>query len=72
MVLFCSYEMQPSEIMGRLLARLSRVNSQDISYRTLTDAQYQNFGEYYGMAGNLPIRYGINSLPRPKKFGPRR
>ena len=59
-VLFCSYEMQPSEIMGRLLARLSRVNSQDISYRTLTDAQYQRLGEYYGTAGNLPIRYGIN------------
>lgn len=59
-VLFCSYEMQPSEIMGRMLARLSRVNSQDISYRTLTDAQYQRLGEYYGMAGNLPIRYGIN------------
>ena len=59
-VLFCSYEMQPSEIMGRILARLSRVNSQDISYKTLTDAQRAKLVEYYSQAGSLPIRFGIN------------
>jgi len=59
-VLFCSYEMQPSEIMGRILARLSRVNSQDISYKTLTDAQRAKLVEYYGQAGSLPIRFGVN------------
>ena len=65
---FCSYEMQPKRNHGAA-AGGSRVNSQDISYRTLTDAQYQRLSEYYGMAGNLPIRYGIN-VPRPKKQSP--
>lgn len=60
-VLFCSYEMQPSEIMGRLMARLSRVNSQDISYRTLTEEQYMKLAEHYGKAGQLPIRFAINA-----------
>lgn len=59
-VLFCSYEMQPSEIMGRILARLSRVDSQDISYKTLTDAQMQRLSEQYAQAGSLSIRFGIN------------
>jgi replicative DNA helicase len=59
-VLFCSYEMQPSEIMGRILARLSKVNSQDISYRTLTNEQIERLGGYYATAGNLPIKFGIN------------
>jgi len=59
-VLFCSYEMQPSEIMGRILARLSRVNSQDISYKTLTDAQRAKLVQHYGQAGSLPIRFGVN------------
>ena len=59
-VLFCSYEMQPSEIMGRILARLSRVDSQDISYKTLTDAQMQRLSEQYDTAGKLPIRFGVN------------
>jgi len=59
-VLFCSYEMQPSEIMGRILARLSRVNSQDISYKTLTDAQRVKLVQHYGQAGSLPIRFGVN------------
>ena len=59
-VLFCSFEMQPSEIMGRVLARLSKVNSQDISYRTLTNEQIERLGGYYSTAGNLPIKFGIN------------
>ncbi len=59
-VLFCSYEMQPSEIMGRILARLSKVNSQAISYKTLTDKQMQKLGEYYTTAGRLPIQFGVN------------
>jgi len=59
-VLFCSYEMQPSEIMGRILARLSRVDSQDISYKTLTDAQMQRLSEQYDTASKLPIRFGVN------------
>lgn len=59
-VLFCSYEMQPSEIMGRILARLSKVDSQDISYKTLTGAQMQKLAEQYNKAGSLGIRFGIN------------
>ena len=59
-VLFCSYEMQPSEIMGRIMARLSRVNSQDISYKTLSREQLEKLGEHYATAGKLPIRFGVN------------
>lgn len=61
LVLFCSYEMQPSEIMGRLLARLSRVNSQDISYKTLSLEQYRRLTDYYATAGQLPIRFAVNA-----------
>lgn len=59
-VLFCSYEMQPSEIMGRVLSRMSRVNSQDISYKTLTNEQLVKLGEHYANAGKLPIKFGVN------------
>ena len=59
-VLFCSYEMNPSEIMGRVLARMSRVNSQDISYRTLTTDQFTRLAEQYDKAGRLPIQFGVN------------
>jgi len=59
-VLFCSYEMQPSEIMGRILARLSKVNSQDISYRTLNQQQMDKLVNQFDAAGKLPIRFGVN------------
>lgn len=59
-VLFCSYEMQPSEIMGRILARLSKVNSQDISYRTLNQQQMDKLVNQYNTASKLPIRFGVN------------
>ena len=65
-VLFCSYEMQPSEIMGRLLARMSRVNSQDISYKTLSNQQMQKLVEHYAQAGRLPIWFGINAATPEK------
>jgi replicative DNA helicase len=59
-VLFCSYEMQPSEIMGRILARLSKVNSPDISYRTLNQQQMDKLVNQYNTASKLPIRFGVN------------
>lgn len=65
-VLFCSYEMQPSEIMGRVLARMARVNSQDISYKTLNAAQLTRLAQYYAQAGRLPIWFGINAATPEK------
>ena len=46
--------------MGRIMARLSRVNSQDISYKTLSREQLEKLGEHYATAGMLPIRFGVN------------
>jgi replicative DNA helicase len=65
-VLFCSYEMQPSEIMGRIMARLSRVNSQDISYKTLTNEQMGRLVDYYNEASRLPIWFGVNTYTPDK------
>jgi len=65
-VLFCSYEMQPSEIMGRVLARMARVNSQDISYKALNAEQLTRLTQYYADAGRLPIWFGINAATPEK------
>lgn len=65
-VLFCSYEMQPSEIMGRVLARMARVNSQDISYKTLNAEQLTRLAQYYAEAGRLPIWFGVNAATPEK------
>ena len=40
-VLFCSYEMKPEEIIGRMVSNLSGVDSQKISYRELKPNDYE-------------------------------
>jgi replicative DNA helicase len=40
-VLFCSFEMKPEEIIGRMISNLSGVDSQKISYRMLGVEDYE-------------------------------
>ena len=56
-VLICSYEMQASEIMGRIMSHLSGVSSQNIAHRLLTAQEHEQLTQYYIQASEMPIRF---------------
>lgn len=56
-VLFCSYEMAPTEIMGRIMASLSGVNAQRIAYRDLDTDLKIELGKHYGEAAKMRIHF---------------
>ena len=56
-VLFCSYEMNPDEIMGRALANLSGVNSRNIALKHLSANDYAELGKHYETASRMDIRF---------------
>ena len=62
-VLFCSYEMTPEEIVGRMVANLSGVDSQSIAYRKLGIVEYdQIYPAISGAAGfNIVFRPDANT-----------
>ena len=62
-VLFCSYEMTPEEIVGRMVANLSGVDSQSIAYRKLGIVEYDRiYPAISGAAGfNIVFRPDANT-----------
>lgn len=56
-VLFCSFEMPPTEIIGRAMANLSGVNAQRISYRDLEPEHFQQMAPHYQTAYGLNIQF---------------